>query len=98
MRRAALLLFALVAGVALALGPAGPAHAHASLESSSPAASSVLDEPPTDITLDFDEPVTAQDDGIRLLDSSANPIALGVPEQGSDSSVVVASVPDVPDV
>ncbi|HEX2563327.1 MAG TPA: copper resistance protein CopC, partial [Acidimicrobiales bacterium] len=97
MRRAALLLLALVAGAALALGPAGPAHAHASLESSSPAASSVLDEPPTDITLDFDEPVTAQADGIRLLDSSANPIALGAPEQGSDSTVVVAAVPEIPD-
>ena len=96
-RRAALLLLALVAGVALALGPAGPAHAHASLESSSPAASSVLDEPPTDITLDFDEPVTAQADGVRLLDSSANPIALGPPEQGSDSTVVVAAVPEIPD-
>jgi copper transport protein len=96
-RRVALLLLALVAGAALALGPAGPAHAHASLESSSPAASSVLDEPPTDITLDFDEPVTAQADGIRLLDSSANPIALGAPEQGSDSTVVVAAVPEIPD-
>jgi copper transport protein len=96
-RRAALLLFALVAGVALALGPARPAHAHASLESSSPAASSVLDEAPTDITLDFDEPVTAQADGIRLLDSSSNPITVGAPEQGSDSSVVVAAVPDIPD-
>ena len=75
-----------------------PARARArSLESSSPAASSVLDEPPTDITLDFDEPVTAQADGIRLLDSSANPIALGAPEQGSDSTVVVAAVPEIPD-
>jgi copper transport protein len=96
-RRAVLLLLALVGGVALAVGPARPAHAHASLESSSPAANSVLDEPPTDITLDFDEPVTAQDGGIRLLDSSAAPIELGSAEQGSDSTVVVAAVPEIPD-
>ena len=97
MRRAFLLLVALVAGAALALGPAGPAHAHASLESSSPSASAVLDEPPTDITLDFDEPVTAQDGGIRLLDSSSTPIELGPAEQGSDPTVVVAAVPEIPD-
>ncbi len=97
MRRAFLLLVALVAGVALALGPTGPAHAHASLESSSPSASAVLDEPPTDITLDFTEPVTAQDGGIRLLDSSSTPIELGPTEKGSDPTVVVAAVPEIPD-
>ncbi len=97
MRRAFLLLLALAAGVALALGPAGPAHAHASLESSSPSASAVLDEPPTDITLDFTEPVTAQDGGIRLLDSSSTPIELGPTEQGSDPTVVVTAVPEIPD-
>ena len=35
--------------------------------------------------------------GIRLLDSSAAPIALGPTEQGSDPTVVVTAVPEIPD-
>jgi copper transport protein len=95
-RRLGLLLAALVAALALALGPASPAHAHASLESSVPAPSSILDAPPTDITLDFDEPITVQPGAIRLLDGSGKDIALGLPERGSDPTVVTASVPEIP--
>jgi copper transport protein len=91
-----MLLFALVAALALALGPASPAHAHAALESSVPAPSSILDAPPTDIALDFDEPVTVQAGAIRLLDGSGKDIALGLPEKASDPTIVTAAVPDIP--
>ena len=97
MRRFALVLLALAGGAALALGPASPAHAHAVLESSVPAGSSVLDTAPTDITLDFDEPVTVEPGAIRLLDSAGKQITLGPPERGTDASVVVSSVPDLKD-
>ena len=97
MRRFALVLLALAGGAALALGPAAPAHAHAVLESSVPAGSSVLDTAPTDITLDFDEPVTVEPGAIRLLDSAGKQITLGPPERGTDASVVVSSVPDLKD-
>ena len=96
-RRFALVLLALVGGAALALGPAAPAHAHAVLESSVPAGSSVLDTAPTDITLDFDEPVTVEAGGIRLLDSAGKQITLGQPERGTDASIVVSFVPDLKD-
>ena len=96
-RRFALVLLALAGGAALALGPAAPAHAHAVLESSVPAGSSVLDTAPTDITLDFDEPVTVEPGAIRLLDSAGKQITLGPPERGTDASVVVSSVPDLKD-
>ena len=97
MRRFALVLLALAGGAALALGPASPAHAHAVLESSVPAGSSVLDSAPTDITLDFDEPVTVEPGAVRLLDSAGKQITLGLPERGTDASVVVSSVPDLKD-
>ena len=97
MRRFALVLLALAGGVALALGPAAPAHAHAVLESSVPAGSSVVDTAPTDITLDFDEPVTVEPGAIRLLDSAGQQTTLGPPERGTDASVVVSSVPDLKD-
>src|SRR5207342_3744166 len=96
-RRLGLLLVALSAGLALAVGPASPAHAHAALESSAPASSSILDTPPTDITLNFDEPVTIEPGAIRLLDSSGGDVAIGLPEKGSDPTVITTSVPEIPD-
>ncbi|HEY8094090.1 MAG TPA: copper resistance protein CopC, partial [Acidimicrobiales bacterium] len=91
------MLLSIAAGTALALGPAGPAHAHAALESSVPAGASVLDTAPTDITLDFDEPVTAGPGSVRLIDSSGRDITLGASEQGADPTVVVTPVPEIPD-
>ena len=56
-----------------------------------------VDTAPTDITLDFDEPVTVEPGAIRLLDSAGKQITLGAPERGTDASVVVSSVPDLKD-
>ena len=97
MRRLALTLLAVAGGVVLAIGPASPAHAHATLESSVPAGSSVLDTAPTDIILDFDESVTAEAGGIRLIDASGAEIALGQPEQGDDATILITPVPEIPD-
>ncbi len=96
MRRLGLVCCALAAGAALALGPASAAFAHAALQSSVPAGESVVDEAPTDITLQFDEPVTAEPGAVRLLDASGADVAVGLPEKGSDASVVTASLPGIP--
>ncbi len=52
------------------VGLAGPASAHAVLESTDPVAGSVVAQPPSMITLTFSEPVTAQPVGTTVLDAS----------------------------
>jgi copper transport protein len=50
--------------------PAGPADAHATLLSSSPATGAVVEPSPAAIELTFDEPVRTVADGFRLFDHS----------------------------
>jgi copper transport protein len=59
------------------VGWATPAAAHADLISSTPADGSIVDEAPSEISLDFTEGVDVQDNGIRLLDAGGTPVALG---------------------
>lgn len=49
---------------------AGPASAHANLVSTDPAAGQVLEAPPEQITLTFDETVTLSADGAQLYDAT----------------------------
>ena len=58
---------ALLAGAVL-LGAPSTAFAHASLQSSTPASSSVLEESPTAIVLDFDDAVEVAVASIQLFD------------------------------
>jgi copper transport protein len=98
MRRApvAALIGVLVATV-LALGvSSGTVSAHAGLENSIPAASSVLAESPRAITLDFDEPIEARLTSIELFDSDATLIVTGAPSAAA-ADVVTASVPRLDD-
>ncbi|GAA1757010.1 copper resistance CopC/CopD family protein [Luedemannella helvata] len=57
-RAATLLAGALLALVVVLLGPAAPASAHATLLSTSPAANSVVSQPPAAVLLTFSEPVS----------------------------------------
>jgi copper transport protein len=94
-RSARALVAAVVASVCL---PASPAFAHAGLESSIPAPSSVLTESPPDIVLDFDEPVEAGLSSIEVYDSNAAAIEVGeAVASAGDDSVVIASIPDLDD-
>jgi copper transport protein len=87
-----------LAAVAVLALPAAQAFAHAGLESSTPGASSVLEEGPESIVLDFDEAVEAPLATINLFDSSAQSIPLGAPTAVSgDDSIVKASVPELDD-
>ena len=87
-----------VAVATLALLPAPSASAHASLEVSVPAPSSVLEEAPDAIVLDFDEPIEAGLSSIQLFDQDERLVDIGDTEAATnDDSVVTASLPDLGD-
>ena len=97
MKRSVVAMAAAAAVASLAL-PAAPAFAHAGLESSTPAASSVLEKSPAAIVLDFDEAVEAPLTSIDLFDADARPVEIGAPVAVSgDDSIVQASLPDLAD-
>jgi copper transport protein len=94
------LVLALAAVAALVLGvPVGSASAHAGLDQSDPASGAVLSESPTELVLDFDEPVEAVFGGVDLTTSDGTPIGVGPAEQapGDASRLVVAEVPPLAD-
>jgi copper transport protein len=82
----------LVAAAALVLLVAGtlPAAAHPTLLSTTPQAGYAVPERPTAITLVFDEPVTVDANGVRLVDQSRKPIRTSTVsrEQGGRRLVV----------
>jgi copper transport protein len=95
--RRRLAIASVIAGLALAASP-GHASAHAGLESSIPAASATLEDAPSDIVLDFDEPIEVSIATIELFDGDAQRVVIGEPEASrGDDSVVVASLPDLDD-
>jgi len=97
MKRCLVAAAALAALASLAL-PAASASAHAGLESSTPGSSSVLEESPEAIVLDFDEAVEAPLTTIGLFDADARPIEVGVPVAVSgDDTIVQASLPELAD-
>jgi copper transport protein len=85
------------AAASLAVSDAARVYAHAGLEGSSPAANSVLAEPPSSIELDFDEPIDVSLTSIRLIDGTSSDIELGDVQPGADSSQVGATVPPLAD-
>lgn len=92
-----LLACALLAGLLLALD-AGPASAHAILESSDPTAGATLTSAPKQVTLRFDESVRASLGAIRLFDGRGNRIDVGAPfHPGGAGGQVAASLPALRD-
>jgi copper transport protein len=86
-----------LAGLMLGGAP-GRASAHAGLETSIPAASATLEEAPSDIVLDFDEPVEAEISSIQLFDAAADLVVIGGPEASQgDDSIVLAALPELDD-
>ncbi|MFM8521560.1 MAG: copper resistance protein CopC, partial [Acidimicrobiaceae bacterium] len=68
-----------VVACACVAGPASVADAHAGLKSSEPAASSVLEQSPKEIVLNFGEAVEISFGSIRLFDSKSKLIVLPTP-------------------
>jgi copper transport protein len=85
-------LFILVAAAFAGL-PARLASAHATLQSSTPAANSVLEAGPSYIVLDFDDAVDASVSSIQLYSQDAKVVAIAKPQPGADPSIVQAAVP-----
>lgn len=76
---------------------AGPAGAHAVLESSTPPDQSVLESSPERVRLSFNEPVTLVTGGLRVFDSNGERVDRGLPSHGDEpSQVTVALQPDLP--
>lgn len=94
-RRIGQFLVAVCASVFLgAVIAPGIASAHAILDSSSPASSSVLSESPKEIRLDFNEKVEATLGEIRLFNSQQKEVKIGsLARSSSDATVVTASLP-----
>ena len=100
MRRwSVLVALAIVAAAIVVAGPSAPTvYAHAGLESSVPAASSVLEQGPSQVVLDFDEPIESAGAAIELFDQSGAPVATGEPAlRPDDDSVLVADAPALGD-
>lgn len=80
----------LVAALALMLGPAIPAHAHAVLVSSSPASNAVLPSAPTEVVLTFTESVRKVPDKVRVIGPDGKRVDRGEP--AFDGNVVTIPV------
>jgi copper transport protein len=76
-RRAAALLVVLGTTIALLLGGALPASAHAALLGSTPAIGSVVQAAPAQVTLDFSESVTVAADSVKVLDPDGRRVDTG---------------------
>lgn len=77
----------------VALAPAAPVSAHASLEESEPAANSVLVDPPEELLLDFDEDIEPALSSVRLYAADGQQIEIDRPRVGADASVVRVDAP-----
>ncbi|SDT71522.1 copper transport protein [Streptomyces sp. TLI_053] len=94
-RRTAGLLGVLGAVLALLLGGAGPASAHAALQSTDPAQNSVLPAAPQAVTLTFSEAVSLSSDSVRVLDPAGRAVDSGSPAHadGKDNTARVGLGP-----
>ena len=90
-------MFALAALVVL--GVPSSVSAHAQLESSSPVPSAILEKGPSEIVLDFDEPITPVPRSIEIYDQTGNRLILEEAKiDPSDDTVMSAGgVPELPD-
>ncbi|HEY9556863.1 MAG TPA: copper resistance protein CopC [Acidimicrobiales bacterium] len=87
---------AVVLLVAVIIGSASPASAHASLLSVDPPDGARLDESPAAVTLTFSEPVSAELGGVRVVDGDGNQVQVGAARV--DGVVVTVDLqPDLPD-
>lgn len=82
-------LLALGLGLVAVVALAGPAGAHAALESTEPAAGALLGEAPAAITLHFTEAIEVDEDAVRVFDAARRRIDLGEIERVDGSTLRV---------
>lgn len=83
--------------LALVAMPVASASAHAALETSTPAANSVLEKSPPQIVLDYDEDIEASLASIKVFDGDGKAVEVGAPAAGADASIVQATLPELAD-
>ncbi|MFJ6212090.1 copper resistance CopC/CopD family protein [Streptomyces sp. NPDC092296] len=94
-RRAAGLLLVLGSVLALLLGGAGSAAAHAALSSSDPAPESVVATAPSRVTMTFSEGVTLSGDSVQVYDPAGKQVGEGAPEHdGGNGSTATLRLRD----
>jgi copper transport protein len=81
--------------VGLLVAGAGPAAAHASLESTEPAASAVLSEPPERVSLRFTEAVEVAIGGVRVYEGAGERLDDGRVTRTDGGRTVTVDVPDL---
>lgn len=86
----------LIIGSTLFLAPS-TASAHASLQSSIPAANSVEEESPPEIVLDFDDAIEVAVASIELFDGNGDHVDIGSPQRGDDATILAAALPALDD-
>lgn len=97
-RRTAMLATIVMAVLVALVGSSSPVSAHASLESSDPSPSAILESSPDVIRLEFTEPVSPAADAVSLFDASGAAIRGGSVGSGeSPSSVVYSGFPPLAD-
>ena len=87
--RAAAVALALLVALVVA-GPARPAAAHATLQDTSPAGDARVEEVPPEVTLTFDEPVTATTGSVQVIDPSGGRVDGGAESRADGRTVAVA--------
>lgn len=91
-RRTALLLVVLV--IALVVGSAHPASAHATLLSSDPVEGAVLESQPDEISFTFSEAVRLVPDGVQVFDARGGALASSATARGPELTVELTDVVD----
>lgn len=97
--RAARAAVVLLAAVAVTLGAARPAAAHALLQSTAPVDGQTVEQAPAEVILQFGEPVTASLGAVRVYDDTGTALATGeaVTVDGDGSRLAVALPGDLRD-
>lgn len=90
------LIWTVLAVSTTALWPATGASAHASLESSTPSPSAVLETSPQDIGLEFSEPVSLGEGSVVLYDQRRQRVSIPTARVMDSARVEVAELPDLP--
>jgi len=87
----------LAAALMMVLISAAPASAHATLVSSNPADGSVTDHSPTEIELNFNEPVSVESSTVELVDVDGTVHDARIIGPGSSDSTLVVDIGEAPD-
>ena len=88
---------ALLVALAIVLGPAGPASAHAELVASDPAEGAVLEAAPEQVTLTFSEPVRLKSQEVAVYDAAGDPVAAEASASGTEVRIDLTRAARLPD-